>query len=120
MPVTQRQAQQLLTKVEFEFASQSWSPAVRAHSPARLRQKISRARRLQDKYRDEARRQAGEAKGGRAPRGSRAAQGNRNTERKAKIFDEALARFQKRLGELESDPVETSSGPKAATPGSEG
>jgi hypothetical protein len=106
MPVTQRQAQQLLTKAEFEFASQSWSPAVLAHSPARLKEKIARARRLRDKYRDEARRQAGEAKGKRAPRGQRAAQGNRNTELKAKIFDEALERLQKRLAVLEEKSAE--------------
>jgi len=115
MPVTQRQAQQLLTKAEFEFASQSWSPAVRAHSPARLRQKVSRARRLRDKYRDEARRQAGEAKGGRAPRGRRAAQGNQNTELKAKIFDQALERFQKRLAELEEAPEKTAATGKEPT-----
>ncbi len=106
MPLTRKQAQQLLTKAEFEFASQSWSPAILAHSPARLRQKISRARRLRDKYRDEARRQAAEAKGSRTPRGRRAAQTNRNTELKAKIFDEALNRFQQRLAVLEEKPAE--------------
>jgi hypothetical protein len=61
MLATLRQAQQLLTKAESEFASQSWSPAVRAHSPERLGQKVSRARRLREKYRDKVRRKAGEA-----------------------------------------------------------
>jgi hypothetical protein len=42
------------------------------------------------------------------------------TSLKASIFSEVLTRFQKRLGELEEAPAETTSGPKAATPGSEG
>lgn len=113
MPVTRARAQQLLTKAEFDFAAQSWSPAVNAHSPARLRQKISRARRLRDKYRDEARRQAGEAKGRRDPRGTRPARGNRNTELKAAIFDESLVRFEARLAKVEEAAVLESGGGEA-------
>lgn len=118
MPVTRARAQQLLTKAEFDFAAQSWSPAVNAHSPARLRQKISRARRLRDKYRDEARRQAGEAKGRRDPRGTRPARGNRNTELKAAIFDESLARFEARLAKVEeaAPPEEAGGGETRAAP----
>jgi hypothetical protein len=42
----------------------------------------------------------------RNPQGQRAAQGNRNTELKAKIFDEALERLQKRLAVLEEKSAE--------------
>jgi hypothetical protein len=49
------------------------------------------------------------------PGGFMPAQGNRNTELKAKIFDQALERFQKRLAELEEAPEKTAATGKEPT-----
>jgi hypothetical protein len=102
MPISKQRARQLCTQREFEFLEKSWNPELREVTPGRLRQKVQRARTLRDKYRDLARQQAGEARGKRNPKSTRAAGGNRNTELKAAVFDEALSRFQERLAQLES------------------
>jgi len=101
MTISKREARPLCTKREWEMLSQSWEPELSRVTPGRLRQKVQRARTLRDKYRDLARQQAGEARGKRDAKSTRPAQGNRNTELKARIFDEALERFQARLAEAE-------------------
>ncbi|TVP54437.1 MAG: hypothetical protein EA351_13220 [Gemmatimonadales bacterium] len=102
MAISKSDARPLCTKREWEMLSQSWPPELAKVTPGRLRQKVQRARNIRDKYRDLARQQAGEARGKRNPKSTRAAQGNRNTKLKAQIFDEALERFQARLAEVES------------------
>jgi hypothetical protein len=87
-------AKRLCTDREFELVEASMPAHVRQLTPSALRQKIERARKLRDKYRDLAKRQRLEARGKRRPSGTRPAQGNENTERKAEIFDEVLDRFQ--------------------------
>jgi len=102
MAVSKARAKQLTTKREFELLETSWGRELSSLSPARLRQKVQRARTMRDKFRDLARQQAGEARGKRDPRSTRPARSNRNTELKAQVFDEALARFEERLGVLEA------------------
>jgi hypothetical protein len=102
MTISKQRARQLCTKREYEFLEKSWGKELREVTPGRLRQKVSRARTLRDKFRDLARQQAGEARGKRGARSTRPAAGNRNTEIKAQIFDEALERFQARLAEVEA------------------
>jgi hypothetical protein len=101
MTISKREARPLCTQREWEMLSQSWEPELSRVTPGRLRQKVQRARTLRDKYRDLARQQAGEARGKRDAKSTRPARGNRNTELKARIFDEALERFQARLAEAE-------------------
>jgi hypothetical protein len=57
---------------------------------------------LQDKYRDLARQQRGEARGKRRVKGTRPAAGNVNTVNKQMMFAEALERFQGQLVKLEA------------------
>jgi hypothetical protein len=99
--ISKREARPLCTKREWELLAQSWHPELARVTPGRLRQKVQRARTLRDKFRDLARQQKGEARGKRNPRSTRPAQGNKNTELKARIFDEALERFEARLAKIE-------------------
>lgn len=102
MAVSMARAMQLTTKREFELLEKSWGRDLSSLSPARMRQKIQRARTMRDKFRDLARQQAGEARGKRDPRSTRPARSNQNTKLKAEIFDEALSRFEERLGAMEA------------------
>ena len=102
MAVSRARAEQLTTKREFELLEKSWGRELSSLSPARLRQKIQRARTMRDKFRDLARQQTGEARGKREPRSTRPAKSNQNTKLKSQIFDEALSRFEERLVALET------------------
>jgi hypothetical protein len=103
MAISRTTAQRLCTKPEFELVEASFAPHVKTLSPARLRQKVARTRRLRDKYRDLARRQRLEARGKRSPQRARPAQGHDNTDRKATLFQEVLDRFEIQLGRAEPD-----------------
>jgi hypothetical protein len=102
MPVNARQAKLICTKAEYELFDASRRGNVEAFTPARLKQKIQRARRLRDKWRDESKRQRREKRGKAAPRSTRAAQSRDNTVKKAELFSEVLERFQKRFKALEA------------------
>jgi hypothetical protein len=94
MAISRSTAARLCTGAELELVDASSASRIRQLTPGRLQQKVRMARRLRDKYRDLARRQRLEARGKRAPQRSRPARGNVNTERKAELFDEVLARFE--------------------------
>jgi hypothetical protein len=94
MAISRSSAKRLTTKPEWELVEASISTNARELSTARLRQKLSRARKLRDKYRDLARRQSGEARGKRKPQRTRGAQGSDNTERKLQLFREVVDRFE--------------------------
>jgi hypothetical protein len=94
MPITRSEAKDICTKPEFELVESSFSPAVKSLSPARLKSKIGRARKLQDKYRDLARKQNRETKGSDPSREA----ANKRTEQKATLFDETRERFEAQLG----------------------
>ncbi|CAN5759845.1 hypothetical protein BH23GEM6_BH23GEM6_24940 [soil metagenome] len=93
MPITRSEAKDICTKPEYELVESSFSPPAKAFSPARLRSKIARARKLQDKYRDLARKQNRETKEADPSRGT----ANTRTEQKAKLFDETRERFEAQL-----------------------
>jgi hypothetical protein len=99
MPISLEQAKELCTQDEFKLVETSFPPAVEGITPARLRQKIARSRRLQDKYRDLSRRQN---RGTKASDTSRARASNERTAQKAELFVEVRERFENRLGALES------------------
>ncbi len=90
----------LLTKEESAFIEGLAVDRIESITPARLRQKLGRARRLRDKYQDLARRQAGEMRGKAAPRRSRPARSNENTLRKVQVFDWAIDRITQRLDQV--------------------
>ena len=105
MPVSRKQAKQLCTASEYALVEESFAPPVNALSQADLKDRIKRLRNLRDKFRDLEQRQALEAKGTRRPSGSRPAQGHGGTSAKVAIFQETLARFEKRLAALEEREV---------------
>lgn len=97
MKLSRDAIQRLLTKEEAEFIETLAVGRIEATTPARLRQKLGRARRLRDKYRDLARRQRAETRGKAAPRRSRPSRSNANTLRKVQIFEWAIGRISERL-----------------------
>ncbi len=103
MPVNMAQARALCSKAELQLVLESTVGRIGKLAARQLRVNMAKARKLRDKFRDLASGQRGEARGKRAPRSRRPAQGNANTVRKERLFGEALARFQRRLDRLEAE-----------------
>ncbi|MDP1569496.1 MAG: hypothetical protein Q8L86_05785 [Vicinamibacterales bacterium] len=104
MSITTREARQLTTVAEWPVVQSSLPAAIREFSPARLKAKAARARKLWTKYADLVRSQS------RAAKGKRPAvphELNARTKRKAELFAEVFARYEARLSALAA---------KAATP----
>jgi hypothetical protein len=99
MPVTRAQAKEICTKPEYEMVESSFRPAITSLTPARLRSKVERSRKLQDKYRELAQKQNRESK---EQQGHARGTANQRTEQKARLFAETRERFEKRLAETES------------------
>jgi hypothetical protein len=116
MAISLSSARRLCTAPELELVESSRASHLKQLTPARIRQKITRARRLRDKYRDLAKRQRLEARGKSAPRRSRPAQGQENTQRKAQLFQEVLERFEAGLPRVEAAAAKKAPGAKAAGP----
>jgi hypothetical protein len=106
MKLSQDAIQRLMTKEEAEFIQSLSAGRLEQTTPTRLRQKLDRARRLRDKYRDLARRQRGEMRGKAKPRSTRPARSNENTLRKVQVFEWAIDRITGRLQAEESGPAE--------------
>lgn len=87
-------AKKLLNKAEFELFKASSKSNLKTLTPFRLKQKADRARKLRDKWREQANRQQREARGKGKPRGKSPAKSAENTLAKARIFDELLTAFQ--------------------------
>lgn len=94
MAYTLKDAKTLCTKAEFELVVMGHKADLAALGAPRLRQKITRVRKLRDKFRDESARQTREARGKSDPRGAKPAQGNDRTVMKAEIFADLLGRFE--------------------------
>lgn len=114
MKLSRDAVRRLLTKDETEFVEGLAPGRIEDVTPARLRQKLGRARRLRDKYRDLARRQAGEMRGKAEPRSSRAARSNANTLRKVQVFDWAIIQISGRLDRVAEEEGEAAAGKVAA------
>lgn len=93
MKLSQDAIRRLMTKEEAEFIEGLAAGRIDKVTPARLRQKLDRARRLRDKYKDLARRQGGEMRGKASPRSTRPARSNANTLRKVQVFEWAIDRI---------------------------
>jgi hypothetical protein len=84
-------------------------------STRELRSRLTRTRRLMDKYEAQARSQRQEARGKREPSGARRVEGDLNTRRKAEFFKQVLKRFEDRLSQLERpEPTRSRSAGRAA------
>jgi hypothetical protein len=102
MATTRNTAKRLCTAAEYELVESSFPPAVNQLDRKAINRHIARVRRLRAKFRDQADAMAREMQGKAPPRGRRPAQGNRLTVAKAKLFDETLARLEKRAERLEA------------------
>jgi hypothetical protein len=100
MAFNRNHARPLCSDAEYKLFTASLGDEIGDLTPAQLRSKIQRARRLRDKYRDLLKRQrlANRARTG-TKKGARP-DTNVRTADKAKLFDEALARFQARADKL--------------------
>lgn len=115
MPVTRAQAKEICTKAEYELVESSFRPAIASLTAARLRSKVDRSRKLQDKFRELTQKQNRETKEKQPGRARGTA--NQRTERKAQLFAETRERFEKRLAEVEGKG-EGNGGPGRARTGS--
>lgn len=100
MTYTRNHAHRLLTATEYELFSESLADHVGDHDLAALRKLVGRTRRARDKYRDLYKRQRTSTRRKTRARGA-APDANERTSKKATMFDEALARLEKRLAKLE-------------------
>jgi hypothetical protein len=93
-------ARPLCTNAEYTLFTASLTGSVTELTPAQLRSKIERTRKLRDKYRDLFKRQrlANRARTG-TKKGDRPST-NERTQDKATLFDEALGRFEARAAKL--------------------
>jgi hypothetical protein len=113
MSVSMSEARALCTKDELALVQEGAAAVLKDLSVRRLRDNIQRARRLRDKYRDEAARQRREARGKQRPRGRRPAGGNARTVQKQRLFAEVLEKFQSQLERLEAGrPQAAMGGPR--------
>ena len=87
-------ARRLCTKVELNLYLESLPRAVKDVTPARLKQRVQRARTLRDKYRGQAKDQARAARGKGPARGKSTTGVALRTQQKAELFAEVLERYQ--------------------------
>ncbi len=102
MPYTRATAARLLTASELDLFDAARRDRIAAHDARQLRGKISRARRLRDKYGDlyqRQRRASGKRSGDKA---GRTRDENVCTQKKSELFAEVLVRFETRLGKLQA------------------
>src|SRR5262245_32621104 len=99
------EARRLSSSRELSLISSSLPPALQAHSAARLKSKISRARKLREKYQDLYRRQKLESKS--RMTGTPYERLNVRTLRKRQMFGEAITRLRQQLAKV-SSPAQTS------------
>ena len=102
MPLTSTVAKQLCTKAELQLFTESLVRNVKNLDLSSVKTRVTRARKLRDKYSGLADKQEREMRGKQLPRRSRVVRGNENTRKKAQLFQEALARFEKHREDLEA------------------
>jgi hypothetical protein len=95
MPITTREARRLSTAAEWTLIESSLPGVISTLSPARLKVKIARARKLRDKYSALVQRQHDKAQAIRTGMPNEAL--NARTKRKVALFTEVLARYEARL-----------------------
>ncbi len=99
MAISMVRAKALCSAGELALVKASTRQEIGAHTAARLRQKETRARKLRDKWRDQA---TGQKRSAQAKAGSRDAGANKNSAEKAELFDEVLGRYTAQLAKTEA------------------
>jgi hypothetical protein len=109
------QDRELLTVMERALMESSRPAQIKLFTMAQLKAKITRARKLWDKYRTLGRRQhrLNNENSGRARSNPLS---NMRTERKGQLFEEALSRFEKRLAQIHKDQLKKTSSRRKPLP----
>jgi len=100
MAITLAYAKRWCTKPEWDVIGMSFKENYKRLSEARLKEKIKLTRRMRDKFRDLAKHQKGEMRGKRKVRGQTPTVDSHLNDKKAKLFNEALERYQEYLADL--------------------
>lgn len=98
MPINMSQAKALCSASELQLVEASRRDDLKKLTNAQLRQKITRARKLRDKWRDQAEKQRRESQ---EQQQARATAPNERTRKKAELFAEVLRRFEEQLQKTE-------------------
>lgn len=99
MAISMGRAKALCTATELDVVRASTRQEIGNLTAARLRQKETQARKLRDKWRDQA---TSQKRSTQAKVGSRDADYNKNSAEKAELFDEVLSRFSAQLAKQEA------------------
>ena len=99
MTISLAQAKSICTASELALVSVSKQNKLGKLSAAQLRMKVSRARKLRDKWRDQAEKQRRETQ---AAQRARQASANARSAEKANLFGEVLGQFEVQLAKLEA------------------
>lgn len=94
MPFNRNHVRAFLAKTEIDLFESSLGADLKALSALDVQRRIDRARSLRDKYRDLLRRQKVATRTHTGSKGGNAGDANERTAKKAKAFDETLARFE--------------------------
>jgi hypothetical protein len=111
MTISIAKAKSLCNPNELSLITVSMPKEIGKLSGARLRQKVTRARELRDKWRDQAERQRRTEQ---QRQGARQTSAAKRSAEKAQLFDEALSRFEKQLAK--NPDGEGTVGAKKSTP----
>ena len=117
MAYTLTQARKLLTAGELSVFESSRPQPIRGLTPARLRSKLERSRKLRDKYRDLYRRQTVATRAAPARKRSPVGADNQRTRQKAELFTEVLTRYETELKRVDAAAKAAAKAAKAAKAG---
>lgn len=113
MAISVAQAKSLCNATELALVKASTRTEIGQLSAAQLRQKIARARKLRDKWRDQAERQR---RATQTAQRARQTDANARSAEKATLFAEVLGRFETQLTKLEAKGATGGSAPKRLAP----
>src|SRR5262245_41690821 len=103
------QAKSLCTASELTLARASTRNEIGRYSVVQIRQKLDRARKLRDKWRDQSH---GQRRAAKATARSRQPDANARSAEKAELFSEVVARFEAQLATLEAKGRKSTPAPK--------
>lgn len=102
MAINMSKVRSLCSKSEKELFDSSSAKRIKELTPARLKMKVARSKKLRDKYRDLADKQQREMRGKPAPNQRAKAKSNEATRTKQQLFQELMERFEQALASAES------------------
>jgi hypothetical protein len=111
MAISSSNAKALCSASEFSLVVASGKDKVKTLSVPQLRQTIERARKLRDKWRDQATKQKRAAQ---SKKGARQTSGNARSAEKAALFDEVLTRFEAEMAKPKAERGNAKRARKAA------